>query len=151
MEVIGEAVTVSEEKMCNELVEERVVDECWKQLEFARIIREIMAGDTSLKMKIERGLRDTREMVEAVEAILTEEAASTRRLEKVERLKIAWKKRMEIKQYELMLKKLSELTLLELEEDMEDIERLVLDMIIKESGETNVKMDTKQEDMVIEY
>ena len=61
-EVIGKAVEVSEEKMCKELIEERVVDECWKHLEYARIMREIMAGDTSLKMKIERGLRDSREM-----------------------------------------------------------------------------------------
>ena len=116
-EVIGKAVEVSEEKMCKEVV----VEECWKRLEFTRIMGEIMAGNTNLKMKIEQGLRDTREMVEAVKAMLAEEAASTRRLEKVERLKIAWKKRMEVQQYELILKKLSELTVLELEKDMMEI------------------------------
>ena len=36
--------------------------------------------------------------------MLAEEAANTRRLEKVERRKIAWKKRMAIREYELMLK-----------------------------------------------
>ena len=39
--------------------------------------REIMAGNTTLKTKIEHGLRDSREMVEAVEAMLVEEVAST--------------------------------------------------------------------------
>ena len=56
---------------------------------------------------------------------------------------------MEIQQYELMLKKLSELTVLELEKDMMEIERLV--RVIMESGETAVKMviiDTDDVEMV---
>ena len=47
---------------------------------------------------------------------------------------------MEVQQYELMLKKLSELTVLEVEKDMIEKERLVRDMVIVESGETTVKM-----------
>ena len=37
---------------------------------------------------------------------------------------------METKQYELMMKKLSDLTVLELEKDMMEIEMLVRDMVI---------------------
>ena len=73
-----------------------------------------------------------------------------RRLEKVERLKIAWKKKMETKKYELMLEKLSKLTLLELEKDMMEIERLVRDMVIMEAGEAAAKMDIiDTEDVVL--
>ena len=73
---IRKAVEVSEERLCRELIEEEVVEECWRKLEFERIMREIVAGDTALPMKIDQGLRDSREMVEAVEAMVAEEAAS---------------------------------------------------------------------------
>jgi hypothetical protein len=127
--------------LCRELVEEEVVDECWKQLEFGRIMEEIMKGDTDLKRKVEHRLRDSREMMEATEAMLAEEAVNMRRMEKVERLKIAWKKRMEARKYELMLEKLSKLTLLELEKDMMEIERLVRNMVIMEAGEAAARMN----------
>ena len=42
--------------------------------------------------------------------MLAVEIASTKRLEKVERLKIAWKNKMVIREFEQMLKKLEELT-----------------------------------------
>ena len=41
-----------------------------------------------------------------------------------------WKRKMETKQYEIMMKKLSDLTVLELEKDMMEIEMLVRDMVI---------------------
>ena len=48
-------------------------------------MREIMMGDTTLKTKVEHGLRDSREMVEAMEVILAEEAADARSMEKMEK------------------------------------------------------------------
>ena len=53
----------------------------------------------------------------------------------MERLKIAWSKKKEITDYEVMLKKLSELTVIELDGDMVDIEMLIRNMMIVESGE----------------
>ena len=84
-------------------METSIVDECWKKLEYRRIMREMLAEDTTLRVEIERKLRVTREDEKAVEAILAEEVASTKRLEKVERLKVAWKKRMAIREYDQML------------------------------------------------
>ena len=98
--MIGMAVEMSEERLCRELVEMEVVEECWRMLEFERIMREIMMGDTTLKTKVEHGLRYSSEMVEAVEVMLAEEAANTRRMEKMERLKIAWKRKMETRNYQ---------------------------------------------------
>ena len=86
-----------------------------------------------------------------MEAMLAEEAASRRRLEKVEKLKIAWGRKMEIRQYEIMLKKLSELTVMELDGDMAEIERLVRNMRIVETGEKTVMVaiiDTDDVEMV---
>ena len=54
-------------------------------LEFGRIMREIMMEDTTLKTKVEHGLRDSREMVEAMEVMLVEEAADARSMEKMEK------------------------------------------------------------------
>ena len=57
------------------------------------------AGDTTLKVEVENQLRETRENEEAVESMLAVEIASTKRLEKVERLKIAWKNKMVIREF----------------------------------------------------
>ena len=84
-DMIGTAVEMSEEKFCRELVEIEVVEEGWHMLEFGRIMREIMMGDTTLKTKVEHGLRDSREMVEAMEVMLAEEAADARSMEKMEK------------------------------------------------------------------
>ena len=84
-DMIGTAVEMSEEKFCRELVDMEVVEEGWRMLEFGRIMREIMMGDTTLKTKVEHGLRDSREMVEAMEVMLAEEAADARSMEKMEK------------------------------------------------------------------
>ena len=53
-ELLGEAVRNSEKRICTDIVETTIVDECWKKLEYARIMREILAGDINLKLEIER-------------------------------------------------------------------------------------------------
>ena len=116
-------------------METSIVDECWKKLEYRRIMREILAGDKTLRVEIEKKLRETREDEEAVEAILAEEA-----------------ERMAIREYEQMLKKLSELTVMELDGDMVDIEMLIKNMMIVESGEKTGKVaiiDMDDVDMVV--
>ena len=69
---------------------------------------------------------------------MAEEVAGTKRMEKVERLKIAWKKRMAIREYEQMLRKLAELTVMELNGDMVDIEAMIKNMMVVESEEKKV-------------
>ena len=52
----------------------------------------------------------------------------------MERLRLAWKKRMEHKKYEGMIKELSKLSLEELDKDMETIELLVTKLMLDKTG-----------------
>ena len=63
--------------------------------------------------------------------MLMEEAAVIKRQEKVERLRMAWKKRMRMQVYEMMVKGLSKLSVTELEGD---IKMLVQNLMIGEPG-----------------
>ena len=83
-EVIKKTMKESDRRVCRDIVEITVVDECWKHLEYGRIMRQILTGDNSLKLDIDRGLREVKE---AGEAMLTEEATATRWQEKVISLK----------------------------------------------------------------
>ena len=66
--------------------------------------------------------------------MLVEEEAMLKRHEKVERVRKAWRKRMEHQKYEIMMKELSKLSLEELDKDMETIELLVNKRMIDEAG-----------------
>ena len=79
-------------------------------------------------------MRDIREGEEAELALLLEEEAMLKRHGKVERLRLAWKKRMEHQKYEGMIKELSKLSLEELDKDMETIELLVTKLMLDETG-----------------
>ena len=57
-----------------------------------------------------------------------------KRHEKVERLRLAWKKWMEHQKYEGMMKELSKLSLEELDKDMETIKLLVTKLMLDETG-----------------
>ena len=82
-------------------------------------MKDILGGEGNLKLEIETGLRDIREVEKAEVAMLMEEVVVIRRQAKVERLRMAWQKRMEQKEYKRMVKELSKLTLSELEGDIE--------------------------------
>ena len=69
------------------MLETTLVDRCWGSLEYGRIMKDILAGDSNLKVDIETGLRDIREVEEAEVAMLMEEAVVIRRQEKIERLR----------------------------------------------------------------
>ena len=87
-----------------------------------------------MRKGIETGLRNIREGEEAELAMLMEEEAMIRRHEKVERLRMAWQKKMEHQKYERMMRELSKLTLEELDEEMETIELLVNKLMLDETG-----------------
>ena len=72
-------------------MEVSVVDGCWRSLEYRRLMSEILTGDKIIQLDIEKGRKKAREVEEAEEAILKEEAAVTSRLEKVKRLKKEYK------------------------------------------------------------
>lgn len=72
-------------------MEVSVVDGCWRSLEYRRLMSEILTGDKIIQLDIEKGRKEAREVEEAEEAILKEEAAVTSRLEKVKRLKKEYK------------------------------------------------------------
>ena len=72
-------------------MEVSVVDGCWRSLEYRRLMSQILTGDKIIQLDIEKGLKEAREVEEAEEAILKEEAAVTSRLEKVKRLKKEYK------------------------------------------------------------
>ena len=73
-------------------------------------------------------------MKEAEKAMMLEEELMLIRQEKVERLRLAWRKRLEHQKYERMMKELSNLSLEDLDKDMLTIERLVTMMMIDEAG-----------------
>ena len=72
--------------------------------------QEIMEGGDDLREGIETGLRDIREMKEAETAMMLEEKAVLKRHEKMERLRLSWRKQMEHQKYEQMMKELSNLS-----------------------------------------
>ena len=76
----------SDREICRTIVEVSVVDECWRSFEYRRLMSEILTGDKITQLDIEKGLKEAREMEEAEEAILKEEAAVISRLEKVKSL-----------------------------------------------------------------
>ena len=61
-------------------------------------MKEVEGGGVRRRKLVETKLRSLREEDEAAEALLAEEEASARRMEKMKRLKEAWRKRMDIRE-----------------------------------------------------
>jgi hypothetical protein len=140
MEMVDRSAEMSERRVCSDWVNTTLVDRCWIALEYGRVMEEILDAGADLTLKIETGLRNIREEKEAEVALLMEEEA--RRHKMVERLRLAWRKKMEHQKYERMMTELSKLTMEELDEDMETIELLVKTMMICESGGYTGKYST---------
>ena len=66
--------------------------------------------------------------------MMLEEKAVLKRHEKMERLRLSWRKQMEHQKYERMMKELSNLSLEDLDKDMMTIEMLVTKLMIDEAG-----------------
>ena len=79
--------------------------------------------------QLELELRDRREEREAVVAILAEEEARSRRLQKKECVQKAWSKSMEARNYHRMVTMMDELALMHEEMDIDNIEQRVLEMM----------------------
>jgi hypothetical protein len=109
MEMVDRSADMSERRVCSDWVNTTLVDNCWSMMEYGRVMGEILDAGDDLILRIEIGLRNIREEKEAEVALLLEEEAMARRHEKVERLRLAWSKRMAQKKYERMMTELSKL------------------------------------------
>ena len=92
MEMVDRSAEMSERSVCSDWVNTTLVDSCWSTLEYGRGMEEILDAGDDLTLKIETGLRNIREEKEAEVALLMEEEA--RRHKMVERLRLAWSKKM---------------------------------------------------------
>ena len=81
IELIGEAVQESGMRPCRELVGKLLVDGSWKELEIRRLVKVVEGGGVGMRKRVEEQLRSLREDEEAMEALLAEAEASTRRME----------------------------------------------------------------------
>ena len=115
----------SETRMCSEIVSTFIVDGSLKQLDLRRIVKAILEGDATRRIGVESQLRENEE---AIKAMFAEEEGITRRVEKVERLKIAWKNRIAARKLKQMPEKLKKLSVEDLDIEIGDIEELVLDI-----------------------
>ena len=125
-----------------------VVNKAWNVLEHDRILREIQTGDGELRMEIDKSLRNAREVEEAEKAMVREEQLDRARFQKIRALKLLWKKRRDEKEYKMMVMKLSELSLSDMDKEIMEIEKLIKAMILVESdGVTEVMPTVDMEDM----
>jgi hypothetical protein len=133
-EMVDKAVMASKRMVCEYWVDTVLIDKCWSTLECGRMLQEILEGGDNLREGVEAVLRDIREVKEAEPAMMLEEELMLKRREKVERQRLAWRKRMEHQKYERMLKELSNLSLEDLDKNMMTIERFETMMMIDEAG-----------------
>ena len=89
-EIVQKSTDETGRRICKEWLGSTLIDRCWGKLEYGRVMEDILCGETNLKSDVEAGLRDIRDVEEAEVAMLI------RRQEKVERLRMAWKKRMRL-------------------------------------------------------
>ena len=108
-------------KMCKQLMLETVISNSWESLEVRRIVRETKEGGVDRMERIESELRMEREERECVSAMLEEERYLAKRLEKKERLQRAWRLGMEAKRYVRMVRMLEELSVCDMEMEVESI------------------------------
>ena len=122
-------VMESGQKMCEKITIDMVVAKSWESLEFRRIIKEVEDLGTVRMNQVELELKDRREEREAIVAILLEEEARSRRLQKKERVQKAWSKSMEARKYLRMVTMMDELAIMHEEMAIDDIEQRVLEMM----------------------
>ena len=100
-----------------------------ESLEVRRLLRETKEGGVERLEMLENALRTEREERECVSAMLEEERCLAKRLEKKERLQRALRLGMEAKRYARMIRMLEELSVDDMEMEMESIEMIVNEMM----------------------
>ena len=99
-------------------------------------MKEILEGGVTLRLGVESQLKEKRE--EAVEEEINR---------KVERLKIAWKERKEVRKLEQMVTKLEKLSIKDLDMNIHEIEEMIQNMMmfgLKESSKKVFIIETEE-------
>ena len=107
-EIIVEAVTRSREMVSVGILNEEVVDKAWATVEYHRIIKEVEY--MNLSSRLEKHLREARELVEAEKAFSLRQELRDKRHRRIQELKEMWavrKKEKEVSEMIDMLRGLS--------------------------------------------
>jgi hypothetical protein len=129
MEIMEAAMLESRMKLCREVVLEAIVTGSWECLEVNRLLRETKGDGLERQIRIEDALRFEREEREWTAAMLEEERCLALRLKKKKRIQKAWRLSMEANKLARMTKMLEELSVEDMEMEVESIEMLVNEMI----------------------
>ena len=81
-----------------------------------------------------------------MKALLAEDEACTRRLDKLARLRRGWKKKMELRKFMIMIEMLEKLALDDMDMEIEEIEVMVMELMEYRSQEEEEKKECKDED-----
>ena len=129
LEVVEVAVLESRMKICKELIMETVISDSWEVLEVNRLMRETKEGGVDRLVRLEDALRMEREDRECTAAMVEEDRCLALRLKKKDRIKEAWRLSMEAKKFERMTRMLEELTIDDMEMEVESIEMIIYEML----------------------
>ena len=129
MDVMEGAMMESRQTMCKQMLLETVVCSSWQSLEVRRIVRETKEGGLDRMEQVESELRMEREERECIAAMLEEERCLENRLREKERLQRAWRLGVEAKKYARMISMLEELSVDDMEMEVEDIEIMINEMM----------------------
>ena len=145
--MVEDAVLESRMKLCRQILEETVLERSWESLEITRILNEVKDGGRERMNKVEANLRDQREEMEAALVILAEKDAILRRIEKTDRLQKAWRLKMDYRKCQRMISMMEELSVTDLEMEMDWIESKVLEMMeLEDQDEDYVSLGEKDKD-----
>ena len=128
-EIIVEAVTRSREMVSVGILNEEVVDKAWATVEYHRILKEVEY--MNLSSRLEKHLREARELVEAEKALFLEQELREKRRKRIQELKEMWAVRKKEKEVSEMIDMLRELSLDELAKDVEELECMIATMRIE--------------------
>ena len=122
MDMMEGAGKESRQRLCKQILLETVVCSSCQSLEVRRIVRETKEGGLYRMEHVESVLRMEREERECIAAMLEEERCLANRLRKKERLQRAWRLGVEAKKYARMISILEELSVDDMEMEVEAIE-----------------------------
>ena len=139
MEVVCATVQQGEQKHLRIIVSD-IVEEAWRRLEVNRLVKEVINGDEEIRLRVERLLSAKRvEEKELLDAVERGEARE-KRLNRIMMIKLIWEKKLAAKNIRKMYRMLEQLSLEDLEMEIDDIELKAIDMMELEEPNDPVDM-----------
>ena len=99
MEWLARLQRLADIRICKEMIEEVLMAGMWTEVHYRNIITNLKDGEKSLRLRVKNYLKDNRDAEEYIVAMEMGEEASTKRMEKVMRLK---RRKMELAKYQRM-------------------------------------------------